>query len=115
MVDTNNNDPSMTPNANPKPAATLEDKTAEKAPKFSAKVSRKFTGKIQYRTNGPASGTTAFGTVLRGEVKEVRNQKLADSLVSNGDFAHVDDSTEIGQPEQFKATAKTTTTTTKKK
>lgn len=83
-------------------AATTATETGRVHPAFSFPVVKKFTGKIQYRTNGAERVTTPFGDTARGEVKEVRNEKYANSLVENGDHAHVPADTPIGQPEEFR-------------
>ena len=86
--------------------ASAEPTPAPTKPAFSFPVERKFTGKIQYATNRATVVTTPFGDTLRGEVKEVRSQKYADGLVENGDHAHVPADTPVGQPKEFRASAK---------
>lgn len=71
-------------------------------PAYTFPVSKTFTGKVQFRCNGAASKITPWGTVLRGEVKSFKNERAANGLVANGDHAHVDADTPIGQPDQFK-------------
>jgi hypothetical protein len=79
---------------------------APEKPNFTFPVVKKFTGKIQYRTNGASVVTTPFGDTLRGEVKEVRSEKYANGLVENGDHAHVAIDTPVGQPDEFRASVK---------
>lgn len=82
----------------------------EKAPaKFSFGTVDEFTGKVQYRSDDMASvEAPPFGTWKRGEVKHVKNQKAAESLVRSGHFSHVAAETSVGQPEEFAAMDKKT-------
>lgn len=98
----NTANPSAEATGTPADAGMKGTQKGKHAARFSFPVEKKFTGRLQYETNGPASAQTAYGTVLRAEVIAVRSEAYANGLVENGRFAHVAVNTPLGVPEEFK-------------
>jgi hypothetical protein len=67
-------------------------------PAFSFERVKSHTGKVQYRTDGASAVTVAGRTIRRGEVVEFAKAQFANSLVANGNFAHVPGDTPTGVP-----------------
>lgn len=93
---------------------TTETTAANERRVFTFETSKTYTGKVQYRADSAARGSTPTGDWLRGEVKAIKSEQYANALVAGGNHAHVSADAPVGQPDEFKpktANAQPTTAT----
>jgi hypothetical protein len=75
--------------------------------KFTYDTGKVPTGKMQFRTNGPAKvHVEKIGDVSRGEVVAVKSVNVANSLWVGGNFAHVPADTPLGVPAELRPVEK---------
>lgn len=65
---------------------------------FTFERSKVYTGKVQFRADGPARVSTDKGDWLRGEVKAIKSERYANALVEGGMHAHVAADAPVGLP-----------------
>lgn len=71
--------------------------------KFTYPTLKVFTGKMQFRTNGSEKvHVEKVGDVLRGAVIAVKSERMANSLATGGNFAHVHQDTPLGIPAELR-------------
>jgi len=81
--------------AKKKPTKKKAAPETEPGGRFTAHVSREYTGRVQYANDRAGSIKTNAGVVRRGEVFAA-SESLAFGLVDHGDFAHVAADTPLG-------------------
>lgn len=59
---------------------------------------KEFTGKVQFRVDGPSVATLSGRTVKRGEVLAFEKESFANAIVQTGNYAHVPADTPLGVP-----------------